>query len=69
MKPRGLRWCGRLTENELARLMKLPRSEKIVVSAPIALDFPAKGIIAVDIDSPSWGRRPAWPPSAGFVVV
>jgi hypothetical protein len=48
------------------KLWSLPRSEKIVVSADIELDFPAKGSIAVDVDGLLLDRRPAWPRAPGL---
>jgi hypothetical protein len=65
MEPGRLPGAGGLAENGLERLMKLGQ-QKIVVSAHIAVDFPGKGSIAVDVDGPLLDRRPAWPRAPGL---
>jgi hypothetical protein len=68
MKPRGLRGAGRLAENELERLMKLPRSEKSLSRLTLDSTPPTKEALLLTSTTPSWGAA-RLVPSAGFVVV
>ena len=61
MKPRGLRGTGRLAENELERLMKLPRSEKSLSRLTLRSTPPTKEALLLTSTAPSWGRRPPGP--------
>jgi hypothetical protein len=66
MKPRGLRGAGRLAEDELERLMKLPRSEKSLSRLTLRSTPPTKEALLLTSTAPSWERRPRLVPSAGL---
>src|ERR1700730_8373867 len=53
MEPRGLRGAGRPAENELARLMKLPRSEKSLSRLTLRSTPPTKEAVLLTSTAPS----------------
>jgi hypothetical protein len=66
MEPRGLRGAGRLAENELARLMKLPRSEKSLSRLTLRSTPPTKEALLLTSTAPSLGAPPAWSRAPGL---